>query len=148
MPVFRHFLQNASLVLANFAYINRLEHSLHFFKKHHAQKKCGHLILGHFVSKLGVFAGNWPFSWHNISLVLASFAYYDRLDHSLYFLFKYHAQKNLLIFFLALLCPNYAFLWRFLIVLYWKGLPCTNWFSCLSTLAGFSPTFKLHHEKY
>ena len=37
--VFDHFLENASLVLANFSYLDGLDHSLHFLLRPHARKK-------------------------------------------------------------------------------------------------------------
>ena len=55
LVVIGHFLENASLVLASFAYFDRLDHSLHFLLKYHARKKSAHPVFGHFVSKLCVF---------------------------------------------------------------------------------------------
>ena len=59
LAVFRHFLKKASFVLANISYLDGLDHSLHFLLRHHARKKSGHPVFGHFVSKLCVFV---PFS--------------------------------------------------------------------------------------
>ena len=55
--VIGHFLKNTSFVLASFAYFDRLDHSLHFLLKYHAQS--ADPFFGHFVSKLCVFV---PFS--------------------------------------------------------------------------------------
>ena len=39
LAVFRHFLENASFVLANISYLDELDLSLHFLLRHHARKK-------------------------------------------------------------------------------------------------------------
>ena len=37
MAVFRHFLDNASFVLANISHLDGLDHSLHLLLRHHAR---------------------------------------------------------------------------------------------------------------
>ena len=89
-------------------------------------------------------------SLENTSLVMASFVYYDRLDHSLHFLFKYHARKKI----------RSPFIWKFCVqfmrfVLFTNGVMSERavlyepvFMSNLSIIAGLSSTFKLYYVKY
>ena len=110
MTVFCHFLENASLVLAIFAYFNRLEHPLQFLLQHHVRKKIRSPLFRPFCVQIRCF---WHFFCHFLeiaSFVLANIPYLYELDHSLHFLLEHHAPpKNPVTLFLAILCPNYAF---------------------------------------
>ena len=110
LAVFRHFLENASLVLANFAYINRLEHSLHFLLRHHARKKIRSPCFWPFCVQIRCF---WQFfAIFSRKLHLFWLIFHIQMDWTILYTFcsDNHAWKNQVTLFLAILCPNYAFL--------------------------------------
>ena len=131
LTVFCHFLENASLVLANFAYFNRLEHSLQFLLRHHVRKKIRSPLFWPFCVQIRCF---WHFFCHFLeiaSFVLANIPYLYGLDHSLHFLLRHHAPKKIRSPCFWPFCVQIMrFLSCFRIALIWEGLTCMDRFLC------------------
>ena len=91
--VFGHFLENASLLLAEIAYLDSSQHYLQVFYWHHGQENSYSPIFGLFYKqffKKSVF-GHFL---ENPALALAKITYTDNSQHYLQLFYWHHGREN------------------------------------------------------